>query len=45
MGAVKNYDRYVEKYLKKTKRLKTLKEFQKSLQQKQLKGICRASLL
>ena len=35
---VGKYDRFVQKYLKKTKRLKTLKEFEKSLDRKQKKG-------
>ena len=39
MGAVKNYDKYVKKYLKKTNRLKTLKEFEKCLKRKEPKGI------
>ena len=38
MGAVKNYDKYVKNYLKKTGRLKTLKEFKKSLERKKQKG-------
>ena len=38
MGAVKKYDKYVKNYLKKTGRLKTLKEFKKSLERKKQKG-------
>ncbi|CBY10937.1 unnamed protein product [Oikopleura dioica] len=37
MGAVKKHDRLVKKYLKKTGRLKTLKELEKSLDRKQKK--------
>jgi len=37
MGAVKKYDKFVKKYLKKTGRRKTLIEFEKSLQRKQPK--------
>ena len=38
MEAVVKYDRFVQKYLKKTKRFKTLEEFQKSVDRKQKKG-------
>jgi len=37
MEAVKNYDRYVQKYLKRTNRLKTLEEFKKCLKRKEQK--------
>ncbi|CBY31510.1 unnamed protein product [Oikopleura dioica] len=37
MGAVKKHDRLVKKYLKKTGRLKTLKELEKSIDRKQTK--------
>merc|ERR1712037_953577 len=37
MGAVRKYDKFVKKYLKKTGRRITLIEFEKSLQRKQLK--------
>ena len=40
MGAVRKYDKFVKKYLKKTGRRKTLIEFEKSLQRKQPKGTC-----
>ena len=40
MRAVKNYDDYVKKYLKKTGRQKTLIEFEKCLERKQPKGTC-----
>jgi len=35
---VGKYDRFVHKYLKKTKRFKTLEEFDKGLDRKQKKG-------
>jgi hypothetical protein len=38
MEAVGKYDRLVRKYLKRTKRFKTLKEFQNSLDRKKKKG-------
>ena len=38
MEVVGKYDKIVLKYLKKTKRLKTLKEFEKGLDRKQKKG-------
>ena len=38
MGAVGKYDRLVRKYLKRTKRFKTLEEFEKSVNRKQKKG-------
>ena len=38
MEVVGKYDRFVMNYLKKTKRLKTLEEFQKGLERKQKKG-------
>jgi hypothetical protein len=39
MGAVKKHDKIVLKYLKRTGRLKTLKELKKSLDRKQKKGL------
>ena len=39
MEAVGKYDRFVQKYLKRTKRFKTLEEFQKSVDRKLNKGI------
>ena len=38
MVAVAKYDRFVKKYLKRTKRFKTPEEFQKSVERKQKKG-------
>jgi len=37
MGAVGKYDRLVQKYLKRTKRFKTLEEFDKSIERRQKK--------
>ena len=39
MEAAGQYDRFVQKYLKRTKRFKTLEEFEKSFERKQKKGI------
>ena len=38
MEAVGKYDRFVQKYLKRTKRFKTLEEFQKSVEKSQKRG-------
>ena len=38
MGAIRKYDKFVKKYLKKTGRQKTLIEFEKSLKRNPPKG-------